>query len=54
MQAKQQPLAYTVYPAMPSKHKFFIEQTFLGDMPIDIMVCGKCGYSTTRVYVDLS
>ena len=34
------------------QHKFFVEQTFISDLYIDILVCGKCGYSTTRVYVD--
>ena len=35
-------------------HKFFVQESLLGDLPIDIMVCGICGYSTTKVYMDNS
>ena len=54
MQAKQEPLECTVYPAMskPHAHKFFIQESLLGDLQMNMMVCGICGYSTTKVYVD--
>ena len=48
-----------MYPAMDAtmktenaNHKFFIQESLLDDLPLDILVCGICGYSTTRVYVD--
>jgi len=50
-----------VYPAMGATmktvkdnhiHKFFIQESLLDDLPLDVLVCGICGYSTTRVYVD--
>jgi hypothetical protein len=56
MQAKSETLEPIVLPATVNihEHKFFIQQSLLGEIPIDIMVCGRCGYSTTRVYVDHS
>jgi hypothetical protein len=54
-------MGHTAYPAMDAImktvnanhiHKFFIQESLLSDLPLDLLVCGICGYSTTRVYVD--
>jgi hypothetical protein len=34
------------------KHKFFIQESMIDALPIYTYVCGKCGYTYTRLFVD--
>jgi len=34
------------------KHKFFTYQTFFDDLPVNLIICGICGYESVEMSID--